>query len=293
VLTSPASFFASAEAISLAGAVPTFSDVLSDTLNLDPALIERAIGPRTRAIVPVHLYGQAADMKPILEIARRRDLIVIEDACQAHGASYTLDGNSRACGSMGRAAAFSFYPGKNLGAFGEGGAITTDDDALAQRARLLRDHGSPEKYKHTVVGYNYRMEGIQGAVLGVKLPHLDRWNDARRTLARRYSERLAGVGDLQLPVERDYGRSCWHLYPVRTAARERVFARFAEAQIARAIHYPIPIHLQDAYASLGLRAGSFPVAERAATQLLSLPLYPELSEAQQDRVIDAVAATFA
>lgn len=289
VLTSPASFFASAEAISLAGATPMFCDVERDTLNLDAARIEGALTPRTKAIVPVHLYGQSADMKPILEIARRRNLIVVEDACQAHGATY----GDRRCGSLGRAAAFSFYPGKNLGAFGEGGAVTTDDDALAQRVRLLRDHGSPEKYKHVAVGYNYRMEGLQGAVLGVKLQHLDRWNAARAQLARRYGERLRGVGDLLLPVEKSHGRACWHLYPVRTAHRERVFARFAEAGIARAIHYPIPIHLQEAYATLGHRPGSFPVTEAAAAQLLSLPLYPELTEAQQDRVVEAVQAAFA
>ena len=293
VLTSPASFFASAEAISLTGATPTFCDVSPDTLNLDPELIERAITPRTVAIVPVHLFGQAADMTPILEIARRRNLLVIEDACQAHGATYRLDGVERRCGSLGRAAAFSFYPGKNLGAFGEGGAITTDDPALAQRARLLRDHGSAEKYKHAIVGYNYRLEGIQGAVLGVKLPHLPRWNEARRRLAHRYQERLAGVGDLVMLTERDYGTSAWHLFPVRTAARERIFEKFAAANIARAIHYPIPIHLQEAYAGLGLRAGSFPVAERAAQTLLSLPLYPELTDDQQEQVIEAVRAAFA
>jgi dTDP-4-amino-4,6-dideoxygalactose transaminase len=292
VLTSPASFFASAEAISLAGATPLFCDVEPDTLNLDPARIAAALTPRTRAIVPVHLYGQAADMKPILELARARNLVVIEDACQAHGASYRLGSDERRCGALGLAGAFSFYPGKNLGAFGEGGAVTTDDDALAQRVRLLRDHGSPEKYRHSVVGYNYRMEGLQGAVLGVKLPHLDRWNAARARLARRYGERLRGVGDLQLPVERDHGRACWHLYAVRTAARDRVFTKFAAANIARAIHYPIPIHLQEAYAGLGHRAGAFPVTEEAAGKLLSLPLYPELTDAQQDQVIDAVQAAF-
>jgi dTDP-4-amino-4,6-dideoxygalactose transaminase len=219
VLTAPSSFFASAEAISLAGATPTFCDVSEDTLNLDPARIEAALTSRTKAILPVHLFGQAADMQAIDELARRRNLIVIEDACQAHGATYRLDGKERRCGSLGRAGAFSFYPGKNLGAFGEGGALTTDDAALAAKARLLRDHGSPEKYKHTLVGYNYRLDGLQGAVLGVKLPHLLRWNEARRTLAHRYHEKLRGVGDLVLPVERPYGTSAWHLYAVRSAAR--------------------------------------------------------------------------
>jgi dTDP-4-amino-4,6-dideoxygalactose transaminase len=288
VITAPSSFFATAEAISLCGARPQFADVEADTLNLDPSLIERAIGPKTRAIVPVHLFGQAADLGPILEIAKRRNLVLIEDACQAHGATY---GDKR-CGSFGRAAAFSFYPGKNLGAFGEAGGITTNDDALAARARILRDHGSPEKYRHSVVGYNYRMEGLQGAVLDVKLRHLEKWNQARRSLAARYSERLRGVGDLVLPVERPYGRSAWHLYVVRSGARERIFEQFAKAGVARAIHYPIPIHLQDAYRGLGFVNGTFPVAEAAAQSCLSLPLYPELSEAQQDRVIDAVKAAF-
>jgi dTDP-4-amino-4,6-dideoxygalactose transaminase len=293
VITSPASFFASAEAISLTGATPRFCDVEPDTLNLDTAKLEAAITPRTKAIVPVHLYGQAADMTPILALAKRRGLLVVEDACQAHGATYRGEGGERRCGSLGKAGAFSFYPGKNLGAFGEGGAITTDDDAVAARARLLRDHGSPEKYKHSIVGYNYRMEGLQGAVLGVKLPHLERWNEARRKLARRYVERLAGVGDLQLPVEREHGRAAWHLFVVRSAARERLFEKFAAAQIARAIHYPIPIHLQEAYAGLGHHAGDFPIAEDAARKLLSLPLYPELTEAQQDRVIETVIGAFA
>lgn len=288
VVTAPSSFFATAEAISLCGARPVFVDVEPDTLNLDPERLEAAMTAHTRAIVPVHLYGQAAHMEPILRIAQGRGLAVIEDACQAHGATY---GDKR-CGSLGRAAAFSHYPGKNLGAFGEGGAITTDDDALAAQARLLRDHGSPQKYRHVIVGYNYRMEGLQGAVLAVKLRHLDKWNEARRRLAARYDARLRGIGDLILPVERSYGKAAWHLYVVRTARRERIFDVFSKNDIACAIHYPIPIHLQEAYRSLGYAKGAFPVTEAAAQACLSLPLYPELTDAQQDQVIEAVAAAF-
>jgi len=288
VITVPSSFFATAEAISLTGARPVFVDVEPDTLNLDVSQLERAITPKTRAIVPVHLFGQSADLAPILEIATRHGLPVFEDACQAHGASY----GEKRCGSLGLAGAFSFYPGKNLGAFGEGGAITTDDDELAMKCRRLRDHGSPEKYRHTLVGFNYRLEGLQGAVLSVKLPHLDRWNDARRRLAQRYDEKLKGVGDLQLPTVRAYGRPVFHLYAVQSAARDRVFASFEKAGVARAIHYPIPIHLQEAYAGLGHGRGSFPVSEKAAERLLSLPLFPELTDAQQDVVIDAVRSAF-
>ncbi len=286
VITAPSSFFASAEAIALCGARPVFVDVERDTLNLDPALLQKALTPRIKAIVPVHLYGQAADMTPILALAAARNILVVEDACQAHGATY---GDKR-CGALGRAAAFSFYPGKNLGAFGEAGAVTTDDDAIAARARLLRDHGSPEKYRHVVVGYNYRLEGLQGAVLDVKLRHLESWNASRRRLAARYHERLAGAAGLELPVERDYGRSAWHLYVVRTDRRQRVLEQLGKDGIARAIHYPIPIHLQEAFSGLGYTKGSFPVAEEAADRCLSLPLYPELSDAQQDQVIASVIA---
>jgi dTDP-4-amino-4,6-dideoxygalactose transaminase len=288
VITVPASFFATAEAISLTGARPCFVDVEPDTLNMDPSLLEAAIGPKTRAIIPVHLYGQASAMDKIGEIARRRGIPVIEDACQAHGATF----GSQKVGSIGLAGAFSFYPGKNLGAFGEGGAVTTNDDQLAAKIRRLRDHGSSEKYRHSMVGFNYRLEGIQGAVLGVKLRHLDKWNEARGRLAARYAEKLRGVGDLQLPVDRKLGRHVFHLYAVRSVSRERIFASFAERNIARASHYPIPIHLQEAYVGLGHGKGSFPVAEAAAAATFSLPLYPELTDAQQDQVVEAVVAAF-
>jgi len=276
VITAPSSFFATAEAISLAGARPVFADVEPDTLNLDPRNL--AITARTKAIIPVHLYGQAANLDEILKLG----VPVIEDACQAHGATL----GARKLGSIGQAAAFSFYPGKNLGALGEGGAITTDDVELAAKLRRLRDHGSPEKYRHTEVGFNYRLDGIQAAVLRVKLPHLDRWNQSRARLAARYSENLPR--ELTLPTDVGRGKHAWHLYTVRSPAREKIFQRFAERNIARAIHYPVPIHLQPAYAHLGYARGSFPVAEAAAEQTFSLPLYPELTDAQQDQVIAAL-----
>jgi dTDP-4-amino-4,6-dideoxygalactose transaminase len=287
VVTTPMSFFATAEAISLTGATPVFADVEADTLNIDPARIEAAITPRTRAILPVHLFGQAASMGPILEIARRRGLDVVEDACQSHGATY----GERKLGSLGVAGCFSFYPGKNLGAFGEGGAIVTSDDALAAKARELRDHGSPEKNRHTRVGYNYRLDGIQGAVLGVKLRYLEGWNEARRALAARYRQLLAGLAGVEPLAERAHGRHVYHLFVVRSARRGRIFEAFAERDIARAVHYPVPVHLQEAYAGLGQRRGSLPVSERAADEVLSLPVYPELSHAQQDEVVDAIAST--
>jgi dTDP-4-amino-4,6-dideoxygalactose transaminase len=282
VITAPSSFFATAEAISLAGAKPMFADVEPDTLNIDFKKIE--ITPKTKAVIPVHLYGQAADLDNIAKLG----IPIIEDACQAHGATL----GARKLGSIGVAGAFSFYPGKNLGAFGEGGAITTNDDALAAKLKRLRDHGSPEKYRHTEVGFNYRLDGIQGAVLRVKLPHLDRWNQSRANLAARYHQRLECVGDLILPRDAGRGRHAWHLYTVRSAFREKIFQQFAKYNIARAIHYPIPIHLQPAYAHLAHKPGEFPVAEAAAAQTFSLPLYPELSDAQQDQVVDAVLSAF-
>ena len=288
VLTAPSSFFATAEAVSLSGARPTFADVEAETLNLDPERIEDAVTPRTRMVLPVHLYGQTAELAPIGELVSRHGLLLVEDACQAHGATYA----GRRAGSIGRAGCFSFYPGKNLGALGEGGAVTTDDATLAARIRLLRDHGSRERYHHEAVGFNYRMDGLQGAVLAVKLPHLDAWNAARRVRALRYCDRLAGVGDLRLPVERGPGRHAWHLFVARSSRRERIFERFAARGIARAIHYPTPIHLQEAYRELGLGPGSFPVAEAAAREIFSLPLYPELTESDQDAVVATIREAF-
>jgi dTDP-4-amino-4,6-dideoxygalactose transaminase len=285
-------FFATAEAVSTAGATPVFVDADPVSCTIDPAKIEAAITKRTRAIIPVHLYGQAADLDPIFEIAARHDLTVIEDAAQAHGSLY----KGRRVGALGRANCFSFYPGKNLGAYGEGGAVVTDDAEVARRVRLLRDHGSEQKYRHDIVGYNFRLEGIQGAVLNVKLKYLDGWNDLRRAHAARYRELLSEVsgnddsGALALPQELPYARHIYHLYVVRTAARDDLQKHLTAAGIQTGIHYPVPVHLQPAYASLGHRAGDFPEAERQAARVLSLPMFPELTGEQIERVADAVRA---
>ncbi len=276
-------FFATAEGVSAAGATPVFVDVDPDSYTIDPKRIEAAVTSRTRAIIPVHLYGQAADLDPIFEIAARHNLVVIEDAAQAHGALY----KGRTVGSQGRAVCFSFYPGKNLGAYGEAGAVTTNDAEVARRIRLLRDHGSERKYHHEIVGYNFRLEEIQGAVLSVKLRHLDRWNELRREHAARYGELLAG-SDLVLPREMAYAYHVYHLYVVQTEARDQLRSTLNEAGIQTGIHYPIPVHLQPAYASLGYKAGDFPEAERQARRVLSLPMFPELSGEQMMRVAEII-----
>jgi dTDP-4-amino-4,6-dideoxygalactose transaminase len=293
-------FFATAEAVSTAGATPVFVDADPVSYTIDPNKIEAAITERTRAIIPVHLYGQAADLDPIFEIAARRGLSVIEDAAQAHGSLY----KGRRVGALGRANCFSFYPGKNLGAYGEGGAVVTDDAEVARRVRLLRDHGSEHKYRHDIIGYNFRLEGIQGAVLNVKLRHLDGWNELRRAHAARYRELFSGAsvggdkkfdeddgaGALMLPQELPYARHIYHLYVVQTEARDALQKHLTAAGVQTGIHYPVPVHLQPAYASLGHRAGDFPVAERQAARVLSLPMFPELTEEQIVRVGEAVRA---
>jgi dTDP-4-amino-4,6-dideoxygalactose transaminase len=276
-------FFASAEAISTAGATPVFVDADPVSYNIDPAKIEAAITPKTRAILPVHLYGQAADLDPIFELASRHNLLVIEDAAQAHGARY----KGRRVGSFGRAACFSFYPGKNLGAYGEGGAVVTDDAEVARRLRLLRDHGSERKYHHEIVGYNFRLEGIQGAVLGVKLPQLDTWNQMRREHAARYNELLADSG-LVLPTASPDGEHVYHLYVVQTESREALQKALNEAGVQTGIHYPVPIHLQPAYSAHGHKAGDFPESERQAARVLSLPMFPELTEEQLRHVAESI-----
>jgi dTDP-4-amino-4,6-dideoxygalactose transaminase len=276
-------FIATAEAVSHVGARPVFVDVRRDTANLDAALLARAVTPRTRAILPVHLYGQPADMEPILRFASERGLIVIEDACQAHGAHY----RGRRVGSFGRAGCFSFYPGKNLGAYGEGGAIATNDHELATRLRRLRDHGQTERYHHAEVGFNARLEGIQGAVLGVKLQHLDRWNRARRAHASAYEEELGGAG-VTIPFEAESCESVYHLFVVRSKRRDALRAHLGERGVQTGLHYPIPVHLQDAYAGLGHHEGDFPEAEAWARECLSLPMFAELSFAQIDEVIQGV-----
>ena len=278
------SFFATAEGVSTANCVPVFVDADPVSYTIDPTKIEAAITPRTRAIMPVHLYGQAADLDPIFEIAERHNLIVIEDAAQAHGSRY----KGRRVGALGRAGCFSFYPGKNLGAYGEGGAVVTNDEEVARRVRLLRDHGSERKYVHEMVGYNFRLEGIQGAVLNVKLKYLDRWNALRREHAERYNEMLTGDNALTLPREMPYAEHIYHLYVVQVEARDRVQQRLTEAGVQTGIHYPVPIHLQPAYASLGHKAGDFPQSERQAERVLSLPMFPELTAEQIMRVAEVI-----
>jgi dTDP-4-amino-4,6-dideoxygalactose transaminase len=276
-------FFATAEGVSTAGATPVFVDADPVSYNIDVTKIEAALTERTRAIMPVHLYGQAADLDPIFEIAERRRLIVIEDAAQAHGSLY----KGRPVGGLGRAGCFSFYPGKNLGAYGEGGAVVTNDAEVARRVRLLRDHGSERKYHHDIIGYNFRLEGIQGAVLNVKLRHLDRWNQLRRDHAARYGELLRGT-DLTLPREMPYARHVYHLYVVQSDARDDLQQALTESGVQTGIHYPIPIHLQPAYASLNYGRGDFPEAERQARRVLSIPMFPELTEEQLLRVGEAI-----
>ena len=272
-------FFATAEAVSLTGATPVFVDADPLAYTIDAGRIEGAITPRTRAIIPVHLYGQPADLDPIFEIARGRNLRVIEDAAQAHGAEY----KGKRAGALGDIGCFSFYPGKNLGAYGEGGAVVTNDEQLAKRVRLLRDHGSEKKYRHEIVGYNFRLEGIQAAVLDVKLKHLDRWNELRRAHAARYSDLLKDSG-LVLPAEMNYARHVYHVYVVQSEARDALQKSLADGGIQTGIHYPIPIHLQPAYASMGHQRGDFPEAERQSDRVLSLPMFAELSEEQLERV---------
>jgi dTDP-4-amino-4,6-dideoxygalactose transaminase len=273
---------ATAEAISYCGARPVFVDIDEVTYTLDVAQLEKAITPKTKAIIPVHLFGQMADMDPILEIAKRHNIPVIEDACQAHGATY----KGKKAGTIGAAGAFSFYPGKNLGAFGEAGATITSDATLAEKIKVLRDHGQAKKYVHSMIGWNARMDGIQGAVLSIKLKHLEAANAKRRANAALYNELLAGSDDIITPATGTHNQHVFHVYAVRVNDRDRVLQAMADKGISCAIHYPVPVHLQGAYNFLGYGKGSFPVAERCAEQFLSLPMYPELTEEQ----IRAVAA---
>jgi dTDP-4-amino-4,6-dideoxygalactose transaminase len=284
VITPAGSFIASSSAISFTGATPVWVDVDARTYNIDPDLIEAAITPRTRAIMAVHLYGQPADMDRILDIGRRHGLPVIEDACQSHGARY----KGRRTGSMGVFAAFSFYPAKNLGAYGDAGALTTNDAELAEKVRMMRNYGQRAKYDHVYLAWNRRLDTIQAAVLRVKLRHLDGWNQARRTVASLYAELLqeSGAG---LPYASADSEHVYHLYVVRVEERERVQRELAAGGVSTGIHYPVPIHLQEAYRGTGFGRGSFPVTESAAERVLSLPMYPELTEAGVRRVAAALA----
>ncbi len=286
VITVPSTFMATAEAITYAGATPVFVDIDESTYTMDPAQLGKALSTRTKAIIPVHLFGQAADLDPILAFGREHDLVVIEDAAQAHGTLY----KGRRVGSLGDVGCFSFYPGKNLGAFGEAGAIVTNDEGLAEKIRVLRDHGQVRKYHHTMVGWNGRMDGIQAAVLRVKLRHLDQNNQARRNIARQYGEELSGLEEIALPREAGYGQHVYHIYAIRVSERDELMRSLEEQGIGCGIHYPIPVHLQEAYKNLGYVRGAFPVSERTSDEFLSLPMFPELSESQVKRVAAAVKA---
>ena len=283
VITTPMTFVATVAAIVYTGAKPVFVDIDPLTWTIDATRVQHAITPRTRAVVPVHLHGLMADMDPIVSLADTHGLAVIEDAAQAHGAEFM----GRRAGSMGDMGCFSFYPGKNLGACGEGGAVVTTDARLAEAIRMLRDWGQASKYHHLVKGYNYRMEGIQGAVLGVKLRYLEAWTEARRRHAGHYDALLAGAG-IGTPPSIPGLRHVYHVYAVRLGNRESVQQHLGRAGIATGIHYPLPVHLQPAYADLGYGPGDFPHAERLAAETLSLPMFPELAEEQIERVCTAL-----
>lgn len=283
VITVPNTFIATAEAISAVGARPVFVDVDPVSYTMDPALVERAITPHTRALLPVHLYGQPADMDALLEIGRRYNIHVVEDACQAHGAEY----QGRKAGTMGTAGCFSFYPSKNLGCLGEGGAVVTNDSKLADKIRLLRDHGSIRKYEHSVPAYNFRLEGLQGGMLSVKLKYLDKWNDRRRMWAGRYDDLLTASA-VTKPAEMPYAKHVYHLYVIEVEGRDEIRQQLSAKKIDCGLHYPLPLHLQPAYAGLGYRAGDFPVTERAARRILSLPMYPDLTNEQVEAVASAL-----
>jgi dTDP-4-amino-4,6-dideoxygalactose transaminase len=284
VITVPYTFVATVAAIRYAGARPVFVDIDPVTFNIDVAAIELAVTPRTKAIMPVHLFGQPADMDPILAIARRHNLVVIEDAAQAHGAEY----KGRRVGGIGQLGCFSFYPGKNLGAYGEGGAIVTNDPDHAKSLRLLRNWGMEERYQHIVRGYNYRMEGLQGAILRVKLKYLEQWTEARRAHGEKYNSELADIPGVVTPQVMPYARHVFHVYALRLAQRATMQAVLTAAGIASAVYYPIALHMLPAHKDLGYRAGQFPVAERMCHEELSLPVYPELNDVQIQLIVDMV-----
>lgn len=288
VVTVPMTFIATAWAISYIGAIPRFVDVDPDTCTMDVHKVRAALHRKTKAILPVHLYGQPADLGPLLALANEHGIPLVEDVAQAHGAKYY----DRPAGSIGQSGCFSFYPGKNLGAYGEGGAIATSDDDISRRMRALRDHAQSERYHHSEIGFNYRMDAFQGAVLKIKLNHIEAWTEARRHLAQRYCELLADL-PLRLPREAAGRRHVWHLFVVRHPERDRLRAALAEDGIQTGLHYPIPLHLQQAYAHLGHTRGNFPVAEAIGDECLSLPLFPEMTHAQQDSVVAALRRALA
>jgi dTDP-4-amino-4,6-dideoxygalactose transaminase len=284
VITVPNTFIATTEAISQGGATPVFVDIKPDTYNIDPSRIEGKIGEKTKAILPVHLYGQPADMDPILEIAKKHKLVVIEDACQAHGALY----KNQKAGSLGMAGCFSFYPGKNLGACGEAGAVVTQDEEIANKIRMIRDHGQAKKYYHDMEGYNGRLDAIQAGILRIKLKRLEGRNRSRQENAAYYSKLIADIEGVTIPVEGDFARSVYHLYVILIDNRDELQNYLGEKGIGTGLHYPLPLHVQKAYAHLGYKEGDFPVTERVAGKLLSLPMFPELIKEQIEYVVEAI-----
>ncbi|MBB4237907.1 DegT/DnrJ/EryC1/StrS family aminotransferase [Rhizobium esperanzae] len=289
VITVPFTFVATVSAICYAGARPVFVDVEPVTLTMDPAQLEAKITPRTKAIIPVHLYGQMADMDAIKAIADHYRIPIIEDACQAHGAQYK---GARA-GSIGTSGCFSFYPGKNLGACGEGGIVVTNSDDQAKTMRMLRDWGQEQRYHHLLKGFNYRMDAIQGAILRIKLRHLEAWTEARRAHGRRYSQLLGGSANLRTPVEILDRRHVYHVYAIRSRDRDELQRALTAEGIQSGLHYPIPVHLQKAHADLGYQAGDFPISEAAAREVLSLPIYPEMPAWHVDQVAAALEYAYA
>lgn len=281
-------FIATAWGATLCGATPVFVDCEPDSYNLDPKKIEEKITPNTKAIVAVHLYGQPADLDAIREIADKHNLILLEDAAQAHIAEY----KDNKIGGQSIAASFSFYPGKNLGAFGEGGAVTTNDDEIAAKVKMLRDHGSNKKYYHEMYGHNYRMEGIQGAVLGVKLKMLKEWTDKRRAAAKKYNDLLKDIKEIELPKEMSYANHVYHLFVIQTKKRDELQKFLNDNDIASGLHYPVPLHLQKCFDHLNYKKGDFPVTEKLADQCLSLPMFPDLSDEQIEFVCEKIKHFF-
>jgi len=286
VITTANTFIATAEAVVAVGATPVFVDVDPLHFNMTPEGFSAAITARTKAVIPVHLYGQTAPIAEIVDIAKRRSIKVIEDAAQAHGAEY----NGRRAGSWGDAATFSFYPAKNLGAYGDAGAVVTNNEETATRARMLRDHGRTDKYLHEYIGVNSRLDTLQAAILGVKLAHMEEWNAARRAIAAKYDAALSEFAWLTAPAEIAGGKHIYHLYVIQCARREELRRYLSDNGIGVGIHYPVPLHLQPAFRSLGYGAGDFPVAERLADSILSIPMYPEMTTAQQQRIVETIGA---
>jgi dTDP-4-amino-4,6-dideoxygalactose transaminase len=284
VITTPMTFVATTEAIGIVGASPVFVDIEADTFNLDATKLAAAITPQTKAIMPVHLYGQTCDMDAVMAVAKAHSLHVIEDCAQSMGATY----KGRQSGTIGTFGCYSFFPSKNLGAYGDGGLLTTNDPELAARARSLRAHGGRVKYHHEELGLNSRLDEMQAAILRIKLPHLAAWNEARRQVAKRYFDAFAGLPGLTLPGERDYGTPVYHQFTVRVPDRDRVKAELDAAGVGTMVYYPVPLHLQKVHAGMGHKAGDFPVTEKAVQEVLSLPMYPEVAPALQDQVIAAV-----